>query len=160
MAPIFDPILIGCQIVSLQCFYYIGMGTVLGLFHAIFGSTISLDHFFTPRYVHLTTVIGLSELFCFILTALIGSWLLSIVVERSKKCVDFTFTVYFIHIILCTIYLEFPLGTLCHDVLYIYFVLIVSYIFYTLQRGSGGSCSAYHLSWWLPWASTSVPEEN
>jgi hypothetical protein len=34
--------------------------------------------------------------------------LLSIVVERLKKCLDFTFTLYFVHIIICTLYEGFP----------------------------------------------------
>ena len=109
MPPTFDPVLIIAQIVSLQCFYYIGLGTVLGVFHAIFETSVSLDHFFTPRYIHLSTIEGLSELFCFIVASLIGAWLLSIVVERSKKCVDFTFTLYFLHVIFCSYYGHFPL---------------------------------------------------
>lgn len=32
------------------------------------------------------------------------AYLLSLIVERSKKCVDFTFTLYFIHIIACAYY--------------------------------------------------------
>lgn len=36
------------------------------------------------------------------------SYLLSVVVERLKKCLDFTFTLYFIHVFLCTFYEGFP----------------------------------------------------
>jgi len=32
--------------------------------------------------------------------------LLSIIVEKSKKCVDFTFTLYFIHITVCCLYYQ------------------------------------------------------
>ncbi|RYH31800.1 hypothetical protein EON65_01930 [archaeon] len=32
------------------------------------------------------------------------AYLLSVIVEKSKKCVDFTFTLYFLHIINCTYY--------------------------------------------------------
>ena len=32
------------------------------------------------------------------------AWLLSVVVEKSKKCVDFTFTLYFIDVIVCCFY--------------------------------------------------------
>ena len=31
-------------------------------------------------------------------------------VEKSKKCVDFTFTLFFIHTIICTFYDSFPLN--------------------------------------------------
>jgi protein SYS1 len=36
--------------------------------------------------------------------------LLSKVVERARKCVDFTFTLYFIHILCCTMYEGIPLA--------------------------------------------------
>ncbi|CAE7480729.1 sys1, partial [Symbiodinium microadriaticum] len=38
------------------------------------------------------------------------AWLLSIIVEKSKKCVDFTFTCFFIHTVVCTFYESFPLN--------------------------------------------------
>jgi hypothetical protein len=34
------------------------------------------------------------------------AYLLSIIVEKSKKCVDFTFTLYFIHITVCCLYYQ------------------------------------------------------
>lgn len=34
------------------------------------------------------------------------AYLLSIIVEKSKKCVDFTFTLYLIHVIICTFYYQ------------------------------------------------------
>lgn len=34
--------------------------------------------------------------------------MLSVVVERLKKCLDFTFTLYFIHVIICSLYEGFP----------------------------------------------------
>eukprot|EP01035_Chromulina_nebulosa_P021292 gene21292-27588_t len=42
-------------------------------------------------------------------SSVVGSYLLLIIVEKSKKCVDFTFTLYFIHIIICTMFYQFPL---------------------------------------------------
>ena len=38
-----------------------------------------------------------------------SAYLLSNVVEKSKRCVDFTFTLFLVHIVACTMYLQFPL---------------------------------------------------
>ncbi len=45
----FTPKLIIYQIIAMQCFYYLAMGGIYGIFHFIFGSPISLDHYFTTR---------------------------------------------------------------------------------------------------------------
>jgi len=68
----FDPLLITFQIVSLQCFHYLAMGTVLGIFHAVFDINVSLDHFFTSRFVNFTTMVGLLETSAAILTGIAG----------------------------------------------------------------------------------------
>lgn len=123
----FDPILISYQIVCLQCFFYLSMAVFLSLLYAIFDFKISLDHFFTPRFINFISMIGWIETACFIASAIAGqvslsvtipqllknninkffrAYLLSIIVEKSKKCVDFTFTLYFIHVIICTFYYQ------------------------------------------------------
>lgn len=45
---------------------------------------------------------------------MLRAYLLSIIVERSKKCVDFTFTLYFVHIVACMFYqvIKMPLPEL------------------------------------------------
>lgn len=68
----FDPLLIICQIVSLQCFYYLALGTFLGLCHAMFDVNVSLDHFFTGKYINFLTPGGWLESLCLLLTALVG----------------------------------------------------------------------------------------
>lgn len=105
----FDPILIILQISSLQCFYYLAMGTLWGIMHVLFSSPVSLDHFFTAKYVNFITLNGWVESVSVILCSVIGAYLLSAIVERSKKCVDFTFTLYFLHICICIFYFQFPL---------------------------------------------------
>jgi hypothetical protein len=106
----FDPVLIVYQIVCIQALYYLFMGTLLGIFHTIFDIQVTLDHFFNPEFVTFDTWGGWTIIFCTFLGALGGAYLLSIVVEKSKKCVDFTFTLYFMHILICGCYSEeFPL---------------------------------------------------
>mmetsp|Transcript_21182 Transcript_21182/g.35537 ORF Transcript_21182/g.35537 Transcript_21182/m.35537 type:complete len:116 (+) Transcript_21182:66-413(+) len=102
----FDPLLITYQIISMQCFHYLAMGTLLGIFHAIFDINVSLDHFFTPRFVNFVSLVGMVETLTILLSSLAGSYLLSIIVEKAKKCVDFTFTFYFIHTIICCFYYQ------------------------------------------------------
>jgi hypothetical protein len=118
----FDPVFIVYQIICIQCFYYLAMGTLLGMCHAIFDINVSLDHFFTSKYINFFSFNGWLENFCIIGAGLIGcvliihlyvfscfshrAYLLSIIIEKSKKCVDFTFTLYFFHIVICIFYNE------------------------------------------------------
>lgn len=57
----FDPVLILYQIISLQCFHYLAMGTLLGICHTVFDLNVSLDHFFTGRHVNFVTAVGWTE---------------------------------------------------------------------------------------------------
>ena len=68
----FDPILISYQIVCLQCFFYLSMAVFLSFFYAIFDFKISLDHFFTPRFINFISMIGWIETGCFIASAIAG----------------------------------------------------------------------------------------
>jgi hypothetical protein len=107
---VFDPLFILAQIIAMQSFFYLSMGTFLGLCHLFFDTPVSLDHFFTPRYVNFVTIYGWIETFCTLLSAVSGAYLLCAIVERSKKCVDFTFTLYFFHVVACIFYQRsFPL---------------------------------------------------
>ena len=53
---------------------------------------------FVPLSASLTR---LYFMFCFVI---FRAWLLSVIVEKSKKCVDFTFTLFFLHTLICTFY--------------------------------------------------------
>ena len=106
----FQPVLIVLQIISIQCFYYLGMGTLSGLSNVVFDVPVSMDHFFTDKFVHFNSWSGLVECVNYLLCAIIGAYLLSFIVEKSKKCVDFTFTVYFLHVVFCCMYSQFPVA--------------------------------------------------
>ena len=106
---VFQPILICLQIVCLQCFYYVSMGTLWAISHILFGHGLSLSHLFTDAYVNFVSWRGWCEILCTLAAAVAGAYLLSIIVERAKRCVDFTFTLFFIHIWSCTFFQEFPL---------------------------------------------------
>lgn len=68
----FDPILIVYQIICLQAFYYLVMGTLLGMSHAVFDIQVSLDHFFNPEFVTFSTWNGWTIILCTLLGALGG----------------------------------------------------------------------------------------
>ncbi len=107
---LFDPTFIIYQIVAVQCFYYLVMGTLWGVAHSIFGFPVILDNFFTPNYVNFTSLSGILECLCCLCSGALGSYIIANVVERSKKCVDFTATLYFIHILCTCLYSQqFPL---------------------------------------------------
>ena len=108
--PSFDPVFISAQIVAMQSFFYLTMGTLWGLNHILFSSPVSLDRFFTSQYIDFTSISGWIETLSTLLCAVAGAYLLSFIVERSKKCVDFTFTLYFLHTVITMLYQDdFPL---------------------------------------------------
>ena len=100
----FDPVLIVLQIVAMQCGYYFLKGSLFVAADTVFDVEISLDHFFTSHFIQLTAFSGILESCVNFLSAVAGAWLLSVVVEKSKKCVDFAFTLYFIDTIVCVVY--------------------------------------------------------
>lgn len=68
----FDPVFIVYQIVAMQCFYYLAMGTLWGLCHVIFDTPVSLDHFFTAKYINFVSISGWIEVSCTLIMAIIG----------------------------------------------------------------------------------------
>ena len=118
---LFDPWLICLQIATLQCFFYITIGIVLGIFKIVDAAIpFKLALIFAPSSLSLSAECGMIVSIAFILSGLFGyvilinanmllvytfrGYLLSIIVERIKKCLDFTFTLFFIHIIISICY--------------------------------------------------------
>jgi hypothetical protein len=99
-----DPTLIISQIVALQCFYYLALGTLLAISHVVVDTPVSLDHFFSPHYTHFRSMNGWVDCICTLLASLAGAYFLSIVIEKAKKCVDFTCTLYLLHLAICSYY--------------------------------------------------------
>ena len=69
---IFDPVLILYQIVTLQCFYYFAYGSLLIICHTVLDFNISLDYYFTPKYVNFTSLIGWIQTICILISSLAG----------------------------------------------------------------------------------------
>lgn len=116
-AQAFDPKLIVYQIIALQCLYYLVEGGILMGFNLIFGTDVSMTQIFTPKGLEIGSAEGLLNVMALLLSFVAGSVLLCVVVERAKKCLDFTVTLFFFHFLACGVYESFPstlLWWVCH----------------------------------------------
>ena len=101
----FNPRLIFSQIVAIQCFHYLCLGLFLQINHLLFGTSISLSRIFSDKYLGIWTGEAWCDTLAFLVAQIgVGSLLMAIVVEKSKKCLDFGVTLFLIHWLLCTFY--------------------------------------------------------
>ncbi|KAL2932462.1 Protein SYS1-like protein [Bienertia sinuspersici] len=132
-AVVWDPWLIVAQIVCLQCLYYVTLGLVFALLVGTRVSRMSLFYFFDFAAVSASTVTGWCVIASFLLTSIAGrvqqrwskvlrfdaveyfGWVpsqragyLLYVVERAKKCLDFSATICIIHLFICVVYGGWP----------------------------------------------------
>eukprot|EP00581_Thalassiosira_minuscula_P009021 CAMPEP_0183708230 /NCGR_PEP_ID=MMETSP0737-20130205/4606_1 /TAXON_ID=385413 /ORGANISM="Thalassiosira miniscula, Strain CCMP1093" /LENGTH=198 /DNA_ID=CAMNT_0025936063 /DNA_START=201 /DNA_END=800 /DNA_ORIENTATION=- len=108
LAAHFNPRLILSQIISLQSFHYVVLGVIFQINHVLFATSITMDRIFTAKYLDIWSAMGWIDNAAVLMSSFIGSLLLAIIVEKSKKCLDFSVTLFLIHIILCSIYGGFP----------------------------------------------------
>lgn len=107
-AVVWDPWLIVAQIVCLQCLYYVTLGLVFALLVGTRVSRMSLFYFFDFAAVSASTVTGWCVIASFLLSSLAGAGYLLYLVERAKKCLDFSATLYIIHLFICVVYGGWP----------------------------------------------------
>ena len=106
----FDPQLIISQMIVMQTLHYIWLGCAFLLVDSVMGIPITLDQFFTSNVF----ASGLTNDFAWAtvaasLVAVAGNiCFLYVVVERAKKCLDFTVTLYGFHVIFCWFYGGMP----------------------------------------------------
>ncbi|OIT05292.1 PREDICTED: protein SYS1 homolog [Nicotiana attenuata] len=105
---VWDPWLIVAQIVCLQCLYYLTLGIFLAILVGTRVSRMSLVYFFDYATVTASTVTGWCVIAAFILTSLAGAGLLLYLIERAKKCLDFSATLYIVHLFICIVYGGWP----------------------------------------------------
>ncbi|KAL3840907.1 hypothetical protein ACJIZ3_025498 [Penstemon smallii] len=103
-----DPWLIVAQIVCLQCLYYLTLGVFLSILVGTRVSKMSLVYFFDYATVTSSTVTGWCVMASFFFTSIAGAGFLVYLVERAKKCLDFSATIYLIHLFICIIYGGWP----------------------------------------------------
>ncbi|XP_042429307.1 protein SYS1 homolog [Zingiber officinale] len=105
---VWDPWLILAQIVSLQCLYYLTLGFFMVLLVGTRVSWMSLMYFFDFSMLVASTVTGWCAIVSFILSSLAGAVFLLYLIERAKKCLDFSATLYIIHLFISIIYGGWP----------------------------------------------------
>ena len=109
----FDPALIISQIVSMQALLYMHLGLWLCVLTALGGSevsSLSLGNFFSSSAMSISFAGGWIAIIACFLNALAGAFFLCLVVERAKKCLDFTTTAHLLHLCFCVMYDGFPAG--------------------------------------------------
>lgn len=107
-AIVWDPWLILSQIVCIQCLNYVSLGLLLWFLVGLHVPRFTLQYFFDFSMFTTSTRTGWCIIAAFLLNALAGAGFLLLVVERAKKCVDFTVTMYIIHLFLCLLYGGLP----------------------------------------------------
>ncbi|CAM9584614.1 unnamed protein product [Phaeothamnion confervicola] len=102
------PKLVCFQILALQAWFYVVLCLVLFLFHGIFGTPLSLEAILGSKGLSVTSAPGWTGICLHVLTALVGCLLLVIIVERSKKCLDFAATLFIAHLCVVSAYEGLP----------------------------------------------------
>ena len=101
----FNPKLIFSQIVAMQCFHYLILGFIIQVNHVLFNTSITVDRIFVAQnYLNLWSLEGWIDNLAILLTSCVGSVLMAIIVEKSKKVLDFGITLFLIHLWLCVLY--------------------------------------------------------
>ena len=87
------------------------LGLWLCVLTALGGSNVtslSLGNFFSSSAMSISFAGGWIAIIAFFFNALAGSFFLCVVVERAKKCLDFTATAHLLHLCFCFMYDGFP----------------------------------------------------
>ncbi len=93
----------------MQCLYYLCLGSCLLVVHSVMNEPLSLNQIFSGVTVNFVSAPGNMNVVSILGASVLGAFLLSKIVERARKCVDFTFTLYFVHVMLTTMYDGFPM---------------------------------------------------
>ncbi|KAF5191830.1 Sys1-like protein [Thalictrum thalictroides] len=107
-AVVWDPWLIVSQIVCLQCLYYLTLGLFMSILVGTRVSRMSLVYFFDFSALTISTGIGWCVISSFLLSAIAGAGYILYLIERAKKCLDFSATLYIIHLFICIVYGGWP----------------------------------------------------
>jgi len=101
---VWDPWMIISQILTLQSVFYVSLGLWIFLFDSMSGSSKSLDQIFKYQELQPTNFSGKLVLAAYVFNALncsVGLWY---VVQRTKLCLDFSCTIYILHLFVCVWY--------------------------------------------------------
>ncbi|KAF3536681.1 hypothetical protein F2Q69_00021233 [Brassica cretica] len=105
---VWDPWLIVGQIVCLQCSFYLSLGVFMILFLGLRVPRLSLVYFFDYATLTTSTLTGWCVIASFLCASLAGAVCMIFLVERARKCLDFSATLYIIHLFFCILYGGWP----------------------------------------------------
>lgn len=103
-AMVWDPWLILAQIASLQALFYLSLGSCLWLTVGTHVPRFTLKYFFDYSVVSVTSFVGWCCILALLMNAVAGAFFLLLIVERTKKCLDFAATVHIVHAFLCLVF--------------------------------------------------------
>ncbi|XP_015908231.1 protein SYS1 homolog [Parasteatoda tepidariorum] len=101
---VWDPLLILCQIVTIQALFYVSLGVWIFLMDVISGHSQSLEQIFLYKAISVKDLHGRCLVGSFLLNSLSCSLALWHFVQRTKLCLDFTVTTHLIHLLFCWCY--------------------------------------------------------
>lgn len=101
----YDPVYIIAQIASVQAIFYITLGALLWVLVGPYAGRLTLSYIFSSAWLK---VGGWMVVLSSLGTAVITAISIALIVERAKKCLDFSFTVYFVHVAACVCYAGVP----------------------------------------------------
>ncbi|KAJ6427421.1 hypothetical protein OIU84_022924 [Salix udensis] len=107
-AVVWDPWLIVAQIVCLQCLYYLTLGFFLSFLVGTRVSRLTLVYFFDFATINTSTVTGCCVIASLLPSSFAGAGYMLYLIERAKKRLDFSATLYIIHLFICVIYGGWP----------------------------------------------------
>ncbi|CAE5964843.1 unnamed protein product [Arabidopsis arenosa] len=105
---VWDPWLIVGQIICLQCSYYLTLGLFTMVFLGLRVPRLSLVYFFDYATLTTSTFTGWCVIASFLFSSLAGAVYMIFLVERARKCLDFSATLYIIHLFFCILYGGWP----------------------------------------------------
>nr|SVE76075.1 EOG090X0FH3 [Daphnia hispanica] len=98
---VWDPPLIMSQIVAVQCIMYVSLGLwIIVLLNVLAGHPVSIDYIFKYQVFFFYV----STFACFLMNSLISATSLWAIVQRTKLCLDFSITAFFLHLVASLIY--------------------------------------------------------
>lgn len=75
---------------------------------APYAAGVALDHIFDWRWMNLQSFESWMIMLAFLLNSILMAFALRLIVKRAKKCLDFASTTYIIHLVIVSIYGNFP----------------------------------------------------
>mmetsp|Transcript_8344 Transcript_8344/g.15475 ORF Transcript_8344/g.15475 Transcript_8344/m.15475 type:complete len:154 (-) Transcript_8344:366-827(-) len=105
---IWDPWLILAQMGIMQSAFYLLTGLWLMLLQTLMGGQPTLGHLLSAPMMDLDRPASSAPILALSLGAPLCAIICSQVVDRAWQCLDFSGTVYLIHLILCTTHSGFP----------------------------------------------------